>query len=102
MRRLTPTQFTPHTITEIPALMKELDICRQNGYAIENGEYKIGLRSISAPIFTVDGEMRYTVGVIGMFRSTHSEEFALAIEAVKDTAEMISAALGYRKQEETK
>ena len=44
--------------------------------------------------------MRYTVGVIGMFRSVHSEEFRQAVEQVCATAGMISTALGYRKQEE--
>lgn len=97
LRRQKMTQFTPHTITELPELMQEIERCRENGYAIENGEYKIGLRSISAPVRTVDGEARYTVGVIGMFRSTHSEEFTQAVEKVRATAGMISAALGYRK-----
>ena len=69
------TQFTPHTITDLTALMQEIDLCRTDGYAIENGEYKIGLRSISAPVYTVEGKARYTVGVIGMFRSTRSDEF---------------------------
>ena len=75
-------------------------MCRANGYAIENGEYKIGLRSISAPVYTVEGTVQYTVGVIGMFRSVHSEEFRAAVEQVCATAAMISAALGYRKREE--
>lgn len=94
------TPFTPHTITEIPTLLAEVDQCRVNGYAIENGEYKIGLRSISAPVHTVDGTVRYTVGIIGMLRSVHSEEFRMAVERTCSTAAMISAALGYRKQEE--
>lgn len=94
-------QFTPHTITDIPSLLREVDQCRANGYAIENGEYKIGLRSISAPVYTVDGNARYTVGVIGMFRSVHSDTFHAAIEQVCATADMISTALGYRKQEDT-
>lgn len=93
-------QFTPHTITDIPSLLREVDTCRANGYAIENGEYKIGLRSISAPVFSVDGKVRYAVGIIGMFRSIHSEEFRGAVEQVRATAAMISTALGYRKQEE--
>lgn len=95
------TQFTPHTITDIPSLLREAEACRANGYAIENGEYKIGLRSISAPVRTVEGKVRYAVGVIGMFRSPHSEEFHAAVEQVCVTASMISTALGYRKQEET-
>ena len=94
------TQFTPHTITDLTALMQEIDLCRTDGYAIENGEYKIGLRSISAPVYTVEGKARYTVGVIGMFRSTRSDEFLAAVEQVCAAASMISTALGYRKTEE--
>ena len=93
------TQFTPHTVTDPTALLREVDQCRANGYAIENGEYKIGLRSISAPVYTVEGHARYAVGVIGMFRSARSDEFRAAVEQVCVTASMISAALGYRKQE---
>ena len=43
----------------------------------------------------------YAAGVLGMFRSPHSEEFRAAVEQVCVTASMISTALGYRKQEET-
>ena len=100
LRSQSMTQFTPHTITDIPLLMQEVEQCRVNGYALENGEYKIGLRSISAPIYTVEGNMRYTVGVIGMFRSVHSDEFHAATRQVCTTAAMISAALGYRKKED--
>ena len=87
-------------MTDVQELMQELDACRANGCAIENGEYKIGLRSISAPVYTVEGEVRYTVSVIGMFRSVHSDEFQVAVNCVQDTARMISTALGYQKQEE--
>ena len=97
LRRKAMTQFTPHTITDPVALLREAEQCRANGYAIENGEYKIGLRSISAPIFTVEQEVKYTIGVIGMFRSTHSEEFRSAVEHVCATAAMISTALGHKE-----
>ena len=43
-------------VTDIPSLLREVEVCRTQGYAIENGEYKIGLRSISAPIYNVGGE----------------------------------------------
>ena len=96
LQRQALTPFTPHTITDVNALLLEASHCREQGYAIENGEYRIGLRSISAPVFTVERRVAYTVGVIGMFRSVRSESFAQAIEQVKATAGMISAALGYR------
>ena len=99
LRSQSLTQFTPHTITDSPSLLREVEVCRTQGYAIENGEYKIGLRSISAPIYNVGGKVQYTVGIIGMLRSTHSDEFRAAVQRVCATATMISAALGYRKQE---
>ncbi len=101
LRGQSMTQFTPHTITDIPSLLREVETCRGQGYAIENGEYKIGLRSISAPIYNVEGKVQYTVGIIGMLRSTHSDEFHAGVQQVCATATMISAALGYRKQEES-
>lgn len=91
------TPFTPHTITDARALLAALPRVRADGYAVENGEYKIGLRSISAPVYERSGAVRYTVGAIGMFRSVHSDEFRRAIEAVVATGRMISAALGYRE-----
>ena len=72
---------------------------RRQGYAIEDGEYRIGLRSISAPVYSVDGAVRCAVGVVGMFRSTRSDEFRQAVRQVVSAGEMLSAALGYQKKE---
>lgn len=89
------TPFTPHTIADAKALLAVLPQIRADGYAVENGEYKIGLRSIAAPVRDRSGIVQYTVGVIGMFRSVHSEEFQQAIACVVSTGRMISAALGF-------
>lgn len=100
LRSQSMTPFTPHTVTDIPTLMQEIDRCRADGYAVENGEYRIGLRSVSAPVFTAEGGVRYVVSVIGMFRSVQSDAFRTTIGEVCAAAAMISTALGYRKQEE--
>ena len=96
LARVQPVQYTPHTVTDMQELLYLLRQVRADGYAIENGEYKIGLRSISAPVYTLEGKLKYTVGVIGMFRSVRSEEFHQAIEQVVQTGKMISSALGCR------
>ena len=90
------TPFTPHTETDAAALLASLPACREAGFAVENGEYKIGLRSISAPVFTGGGTLKYVVSVLGMFRSVHSDEFAHAERAVVAAGQMLSAALGYQ------
>ena len=89
------TPYTPHTETDAGALLASLPACREAGFAVENGEYKIGLRSISAPVFTGGGALKYVVSVLGMFRSVHSDEFAHAERAVVAAGQMLSAALGY-------
>ena len=91
-------QYTPHTITDLAELNRQLRQMRADGYAIENGEYKIGLRSISAPVYTIDGKLKYTIGVLGMFRSVRSEEFRQAVEQVVQTGKMILSALGYQRK----
>lgn len=64
LQRQTFVSFTPHTITDIPTLLQKLSECREAGYAIENGEYKIGLCSIFAPVFTRDGTVAYPTPLV--------------------------------------
>ena len=89
------TAYTPHTVTDAAQLLASLEQVRRQGYAVEDGEYKIGLRSVSAPVYGVDGAVRCTVGIVGMLRSTHSEEFHRAVEQVTAAGRMLSDALGY-------
>ena len=88
--------FTPHTITKISPFLTNLHQIATNGYAVADGEYKIGLRSVAAPVFNHKGQMTYAVGIIGLFRSTHSAEFETVIANVKETASSLSQALGFR------
>lgn len=85
--------YTSHTITSIAELEKEFEKIRQQGYSIENGEYKTGLRSVAAPIVDGEGKVKYAIGIIGMFRHIETEKFQRAIEVVKETAQKISQAL---------
>ena len=87
--------YPKSTVFGLLATMRAYDVVTQT----TDGKYALGLRSVSAPVCTAEGEVRYAVGVIGMFRSIHSDEFQIAVGCVQDTARMISTALGYRKQE---
>ena len=89
--------FTPHTITDADALLGGLDAVRRQGYAVEDGEYKIGLRSICAPVRDNLGAVCCALGIVGLFRRVQSEEFQAAIEETMRTARELSAALGWRQ-----
>lgn len=88
--------YTPHTIDSPQRLEEELAMIRSQGYATEDGEYRIGLRSASAPVFGVDGGVCAAIGVVGMFRRIRSEEFIFARDLVCRAAAEISFDMGYR------
>ena len=88
--------YTPHTYTSPEQFTVELNRIREQGYAVENGEYKIGLRSVAAPIRDVTGEVRYAIGCIGMFRQVHTDDFLQAVRLVCEAADAVSRAIGYR------
>lgn len=89
--------FTPHTISDADELLNGMQWVRERGYAVEDGEYKIGLRSVSAPVRDAAGEVRCAIGTVGLFRRVQSEEFRAAIDETVRTAAALSAALGFQK-----
>lgn len=88
--------YTPHGHTDAASLEAELPEIRRRGYALENGEYRIGLRSVSAPVFDVNGNADYAVCVVGMFRRIDAPELEQAAGLLLAAAEQISFGLGYR------
>jgi len=89
--------YTPHTVADIDALLRELSRVREQGYAVEDGEYKIGLRSVSAPVYDSSGATRYVLTTIGFFRRATSDDFLSAVAHTVEQAKRLSAALGYQK-----
>ena len=87
--------YTPHTVTDTDSLRHGLAAVRENGYAVEDGEYKIGLRSVSAPVFDNEGAVRYALTTVGFFRRAVSEDFLSAVRDTVAQARKLSAALGY-------
>lgn len=86
--------FTRNTIHALPTLEKELDRVRRNGYAIDNEEAELGVRCVGAGVRDDTGAL-----VAGLSISSPAERMKPAWSAmVKDTAEKISRAIGYRGQ----
>ena len=88
-------QYTPHTAVEIGRLLEQIADIKEKGYAVEDGEYKVGLRSVSAPVCDGSGKLRYSLTSIGFFRRVSSEDFVNAAGATVRQAQMLSSALGY-------
>lgn len=90
--------YTRHSISSPEALSAALAEIRQQGYALEDGEYKVGLRAAAAPVRDADGVTVYALGTLGLFPRVQSEVFQQAVALTLDAAARLSAALGYRPE----
>ncbi len=83
---------TPHSLTQLSALEKELDKIRRHDLAYDNEEAELGLRCVASPIRNEEGLI-----VAGLSISAptdrHNPDWA---SRIKSTAEDISHALGYQ------
>lgn len=63
---------TEKTLTDIDDLLQELERVRRNGYAINDQELEVGLRSIAVPVYNMAGDVvaALNVGVQAARRST--------------------------------
>ena len=94
--RRTLEPYTPKTLVTWEELFRVMQAARENGYAVEEGEYRFGLCSPSAPVRDSSGAVRYAVGFVGMFDSVRSPDFQRDIDLTCAAAAQISTALGYR------
>lgn len=86
--------YTRHSLTDPEALHSALAEIRARGYAVEDGEYRVGLRAVAAPVYDATGAPAYAMGVVGLFPRVQSEEFQLAVSKTVDAAARLSSALG--------
>jgi len=59
--------FTPRSIVDPDAYLEDVARARRRGYAIENEEYLVGVRAVSAPVLGRDGAAAIgTLSVVGV------------------------------------
>lgn len=89
--------FTAHTITSIDRLLRELATVRDQGYAVNEEELEIGLRSVAAPVHdrlgNVIAAVNVSTAVVRVSRKSLVEEI---LPQLLHTTAAISARLGYR------
>ncbi|WP_232368462.1 IclR family transcriptional regulator [Azospira inquinata] len=82
---------TPHALTTLAALEKELDWIRRHHVAFDNEEAEVGLRCVAAPIRDDEGVLVAGLSVSAP-ADRHNKDWAIQ---VKNFADAISQALGY-------
>jgi IclR family transcriptional regulator, carbohydrate utilization repressor len=83
---------TRNSITQLPNLERELQQCRRLGIARDNEELELGVRCMAAGVYNDQGKL-----VAGLSISAPSDRLNEGwIEKLRQTAEQISASLGYK------
>ncbi|MFO7698521.1 MAG: IclR family transcriptional regulator [Anaerolineae bacterium] len=84
-------RYTPNTITDIEALLADVDLTRRLGYAVDEQEHEIGIRCVGAPIL---GAQKGVVGACSVSGGMDLDQADFASRVVQ-TAQEISRRMGY-------
>jgi DNA-binding IclR family transcriptional regulator len=76
--------------------LAELQVTRDRGYAISDGDTVPGLAGIAAPIFDYSGTLRASLGLSGLSVGILGERTERCVQAVTEAATEISLAFGHR------
>jgi len=84
---------TPHSLTTLTALEKELDKVRRHGVAYDDEEAELGLKCVAAPIHDDEGNVVAALSVSAP-ADRHDPNWA---DQVRQAADAVSHALGYTR-----
>ena len=88
---------TANTLTTIPKLLKELEITRKRGYAVDNREVEMDTFCVAAPVFDRSNLPIGAVSVASVFTRMPPDRVEECGKEVINTALEISKQLGYQK-----
>ena len=86
---------TPKTIAKPQALREELAAVRSRGYALDDEETEIGLRSLAAPIRSHNGQAVAAISIAGPTQRVSKKILQGYVSDVVAAANAISQRLGY-------
>ncbi|MDD5483552.1 MAG: IclR family transcriptional regulator [Kiritimatiellae bacterium] len=87
--------YSKNTITTLDKLQQELVASRKRGYALDNEEYKQGVRCLAAPVLDHRGMVAAAIGISGLLKRLTKEKLDSFARIVKKTGENLSAQMGY-------
>ena len=86
---------TEHTITTLAALRAEIADVRRCGYALDREENVPGLSCVAAPVRDLTGTVKYGISISTLTLEHTFEQIEAMAPLAVQTADRISAALGY-------
>ncbi|WP_331234121.1 IclR family transcriptional regulator [Natronorarus salvus] len=95
-------QLTENTHTSIGPLFEEMEVIREQGYALNREEHMKGVRSVSAPVFYPDDRFFGALSVAAPVRRLNGDRFRSEIpQLLMGIADEIQLRLRYASEEVT-
>ncbi len=89
LRRIVLPPFTPNTITDRDVLRREIDVVRNQGYALDNQELAMELRCIAAPVLRADKTLVSAVSISGPSDRLRPEHIPGLLPRLRDVVGVI-------------
>lgn len=89
-------RYTSTTLDNVDALMRELALIRNDGYAFDRGEHESDVRCIAAPVCDSRGKVIAAISLAGPASRMEPLDEPHKISLVVQSAAEISGRLGYR------
>jgi IclR family acetate operon transcriptional repressor len=86
-------RYTETTITDPGQLQQELEMIRNQGYAIDNGEQEEGVRCIAVPVYGSKGKVIAALSISGPSSRVDSRHIPTLLPHIKRISAAISSAL---------
>lgn len=87
--------FTPYTITDLDRLRRELQEVARRGWARNEQEWRLGVRSAAVPVRNVQGEVVATLSLVGPAERVTPAYLELALPELIRCGRQVSAEMGY-------
>jgi IclR family KDG regulon transcriptional repressor len=88
--------YTDNTVADFDALLEELTLCADRGYAIDNQEYEDEVRCVAAPVRDYTRRVVAGISIAGpVFRMSDEVVDDKLVPLVVDSARTVSSRLGY-------
>ena len=90
-----PTPRTPHTLTAMNDLKREIELTQRRGFSVDHEEFNVGVRCLATPVYNSDGRVAAALGITAsVVRFTKERVPEMAAKVSAGAAEL-SRLMGY-------
>ncbi|MDO3635596.1 IclR family transcriptional regulator [Mycolicibacterium arseniciresistens] len=87
--------YTPNTVVDVEALLRQLDGVRERGWASVSEELEVGLNAVAAPVYDDDARVVAAVSVSGPSYRLGDDRFEEVAKQTIAAADAVSRRLGW-------